>query len=916
MLRKNHFHIRQLLTRAKIIVSGLCILLCRESFAQVISNNGLTISNSSGIIVKADTINNNAGGTLTNAGTLNLLTLNNSGTALGSGTYNISKSFTSPGTFIANSSTVNFTGNSNQLIPAISFANVAFSGTGSRKTAAGDITVNGSFSIVASDTLNMGIATFSGTPTSVSGTGSLLTQSTATYPIPAGISWTGPVFYNSIAAQNIVPGNYTDLNATGGNRTVYAGITGIAGLFTPGSGSFISTGSTINFNGGTAQTVPAFDFYSVIFSGGSSKSMAGNATVTDSLSVGSATTLSLGASNITIRSSATAVGRVAYMPASATVSYGTGRFIIERYVPGRRKYRLLTPAVSSSPNATLSAGEEALSICGNWQNQGDNTTANKGTIITGGNSTDGFDTQTPNASLYTYNDAARVYTKFSSANGNTTKYTPLKAGVAYYLFIYGDRTNTITTSSPKNTVITSTGKILTGDQLYTTSSTLPLTPVTGRFTFLGNPFASPINWATITKTNLDDTYWGWDPNLSSTGGYITVNSTGSVTLQAPYSGSTGLNQYIQPGQGFFVKTNAASPTMTIREQDKVSNFNSNAFRMGDRTASEIALIAVNLQYANGAATVLADGALAAFDPSFTNQPGTEDAEKLQNSNEAISISNSGQSLSIDKRQLPRQQDTLFLATARLTRPQYTLQVFAQQLQGSGITAFLEDTYLDNRQALSLADTNFISFSVTPGDPASAGPNRFRIVFVNTQQSLPLHFISVVAVRFTSFVQTTWQVADADGTKSFTVERSADGSNFSRLDDLAAAGGNNGVYNWKDMSPLAGIAYYRIRATEFDGHTELSKIVTVNPEQGNAPITIYPNPVTGQHMSIRSSSLRKGVYALLLHNRIGQEVMRLSFIHPGGAFHSDINLPVSLAPGTYYLKLKGDNLIVNQSILVE
>ena len=916
MLRKNHFHIRQLLTRAKIIVSGLCILLCRESFAQVISNNGLTISNSSGIIVKADTINNNAGATLNNAGTLNLLTLNNSGTALGSGTYNISTSFTSPGTFTANSSTVNFTGNSSQVIPAISFANIAFTGTGSRKTAAGNLAVNGSFSIAASDTLDMGIATLSGTPTTVSGTGLLLTQSTATYPIPAGTSWTGPVFYNGIAAQNIVTGNYTDLNTTGGNRTLYAGITGIAGLFTPGSGSFISTGSTINFNGGTAQTVPAFDFYSVIFTGGSTKSLAGNATVTDSLSVGSATTLSLGTSNVSIRSSATAVGRVAYMPPTAVVSYGTGRFIIERYVPGRRKYRLFTPAVTSSPNPTLSTGEETLSIWGNWQNQGDNTTANKGTIITGGNSSDGFDTQTTNASLYTYNDAARVYTKFSSANGNSTKYTPLKAGVAYYLFIYGDRTNTITTSSPKNTVITSTGKILTGDQAYTTSSSLPLTPVTGRFTFLGNPFASPINWATIPRTSLDNTYWGWDPNLSATGGYITVNTTGTVTLQAPYSGSTGLNQYIQPGQGFFVKTNAPSPTMTIREQDKVSNFNSNAFRMGDRTASDIALVAVNLQYLNGAATVLADGVVAAFDPSFTNQPGTEDAEKLQNSNEAISISNSGQSLSIDKRLLPQQQDTLFLTTTRLTRPQYTLQVFAQQLQGSGITAFLEDTYLDNRQPLSLADTNFISFTVNPGDPASAGPNRFRIVFSNTQQALPLRFITVSAVRYTNFVQTSWRVATADGTQTFTIERSADGTSFSRLDDISATTGINGQYSWKDLNPLPGTAYYRIRATETNGQALLSSIVTVNGEQGNLPITVYPNPVSGQHLGIRSPGLRKGAYELLLHNRIGQEVMRLSFIHPGGAFNTTVNLPVSLTPGTYYLKLKGDNTIFNQSILVE
>jgi hypothetical protein len=165
----------------------------------------------------------------------------------------------------------------------------------------------------------------------------------------------------------------------------------------------------------------------------------------------------------------------------------------------------------------LSPGQESLSIWGNWQNGGNNVMANIGTLITGGSSGDGFDTQTPNASLYTYNDATRLFVPFSTSNGKNTKYTPLKAGVAYYMFVYGDRTNTITTSSPKITTISSTGTLLTGNQVYTINSTIPLSNVTGRYTLLGNPFASPINWETIPKTNLENTYWGWDPNLASTG---------------------------------------------------------------------------------------------------------------------------------------------------------------------------------------------------------------------------------------------------------------------------------------------------------------------------------------------------------------------------------------------------------------
>ena len=173
-------------------------------------------------------------------------------------------------------------------------------------------------------------------------------------------------------------------------------------------------------------------------------------------------------------------------PVTSTASPAiAGNVVVERYIPGRRKYRLITSSVTTSPLATLSAGQEALSIWGNWQNSGNSNIANTGTIITGGTMADGFDQQTANVSMYTYDDAARKYVGLSSALGKNTKYTPLKAGIAYYMFIYGDRTNTISTSSPKSTVLKETGTLLLGDQTYNTSSSIPLSNVTGRLYIVG-----------------------------------------------------------------------------------------------------------------------------------------------------------------------------------------------------------------------------------------------------------------------------------------------------------------------------------------------------------------------------------------------------------------------------------------------
>jgi hypothetical protein len=502
------------------------------------------------------------------------------------------------------------------------------------------------------------------------------------------------------------------------------------------SGTFDAVEGTIEFNGTAAQTIAASTFEGDLLQDLTINNAAG-VTLGGALNLFGALTIADGSlaagGYLTLESTATGTASVAQITSAAGTPI-SGNVIVERYIPGRRKYRLITSSVTTSTETTLGSGDESLSIWGNWQNEGDNATANVGTLITGGSANDGFDTQTGNASLFTYDDVNKKYVGFTSANGKNTKYTPLKAGIAYFMFVYGDRQNSVFTTNPNNTVLRETGILKTGDQVYDLNSEIPLTGVTGRFTMLGNPFASAIDWANIPKTDLENTYWGWDPNLSSTGGYVTVSTFGNVTIQAPFSGSTGLNQYIQAGQGFFVKTSGSAPELTIREQDKVSNFNANAFRPNE-SLSDLSLLAVNLQYKKDTSTVLADGVLVVFAPVSPSEPGAVNASKLEGNAENIAIVNDTTLLSIHSRQLLVIDDTLFLKVSRLTKPTYTLQIFAQQMVDSEIDAYLLDHFLNTTQLLSWSDTNNIEIQVDPAIEGSAATNRFSIVF-HPQNTVP------------------------------------------------------------------------------------------------------------------------------------------------------------------------------------
>ncbi|HLA10003.1 MAG TPA: hypothetical protein VJ023_05250 [Pyrinomonadaceae bacterium] len=154
------------------------------------------------------------------------------------GTIGIAGIFT-PGTAVGHTitnSTIDFNGTGAQTIPAFNYNNLTTSGA----RGANNITlVNGGTIGIA--------AAFS---------------PTATFAGGAYVITNNTVDYNGAGAQNIAAFNYNNLTSSNvGARTLAnAGTIGIAAVFTPGGNTYTITGSTINFNGAGAQSIPAFNY--------------------------------------------------------------------------------------------------------------------------------------------------------------------------------------------------------------------------------------------------------------------------------------------------------------------------------------------------------------------------------------------------------------------------------------------------------------------------------------------------------------------------------------------------------------------------------------------------------------------------------------------------------------------------------
>jgi len=186
------------------------------------------------------------------------LNLAGSGAKTFAGTTNIAGDFTIGGTATATTTgtSIVFNGSSSQTVAATTYNNLTINGSGTKTLASGTTTVGGTLTLttgtldVAANTL-----TLNG---SVSVTSGAFTSQA-----------TGTVSYNqSTGGQNVLAGTYGNLTFSAQSKLLASsGTIAIAGTFTPAGSGHTITGSTVDFSGTGAQSIPAFSYNNLTISG-------------------------------------------------------------------------------------------------------------------------------------------------------------------------------------------------------------------------------------------------------------------------------------------------------------------------------------------------------------------------------------------------------------------------------------------------------------------------------------------------------------------------------------------------------------------------------------------------------------------------------------------------------------------------
>lgn len=184
-----------------------------------------------------------------------------------------------------------------------------------------------------------------------------LTGPGALLPEPAST-----VNYAGLNPQTIYPANYGNLITTGAGPFTWPSSTvRISGSLITGSTPQVTTGSTIEFNGTSAQNIPPFTFNNLIVSGNSTKTQTGNVLVGGNLNL-SAGTLALNGNTLELAGTVSGIGSLAATCLSTLTISGGGATGTLRFASGARTLGTLN--VTKASAGTMQLGS-SLDICTN-----------------------------------------------------------------------------------------------------------------------------------------------------------------------------------------------------------------------------------------------------------------------------------------------------------------------------------------------------------------------------------------------------------------------------------------------------------------------------------------------------------------------------------------------------------------------
>lgn len=191
-------------------------------------------------------------------------------------------------------------------------------------------------------------------------------------------------------------------------------------------------------------------------------------------------------------------------------------------------------------------------------------------------------------------------------------------------------------------------------------------------------------------------------------------------------------------------------------------------------------------------------------------------------------------------------------------------------------------------------------------------NSFHVGSVDGVNSpLPVDLLDFYAQSRDQRIDIHWSTASETNNAFFSLERSFDGLEFEFIAELTGSGNSNSVrhYKFSDHDDLPSVVYYRLRQTDFDGNSELFKIVQVRKPY---ELKIFPNPISNGVFNLTKSN-EFDDFSNIEVMSIDGKVVPIQINET--STRTTVTLSSEVVPGIYLLLVHNQGKLLKERIIV-
>ena len=182
---------------------------------------------------------------------------------------------------------------------------------------------------------------------------------------------------------------------------------------------------------------------------------------------------------------------------------------------------------------------------------------------------------------------------------------------------------------------------------------------------------------------------------------------------------------------------------------------------------------------------------------------------------------------------------------------------------------------------------------------------------------PLELINFTTVQNVNKVDIRWSTSVETGGPYFTIEKSKDGKEFTKVVDVPAQEGSTiySDYFETDYQPYEGVSYYRIKQTDEAGNYRYSQTVTLKNEEQVITTTLTITRSL-KNEETASDSNKSNQTLLVLRDANGNDYYSVVSLDTKSNSLTAYDMPSSVSKGIYHIVGSSINELYNQQVIVK